>query len=28
MHKITGYDSFVYPTVTPEGAILGFAMRF
>ena len=28
MHKITGYDSFVYPTVTPEGATLGFAMRF
>ena len=28
MHKITGCDSFVYPTVTPEGATLGFAMRF
>lgn len=28
MHKITGCESFVYPTVTPEGASLGFAMRF
>lgn len=28
MHKITGWDVFIYPSVGYEGASLGFAMRF
>lgn len=28
MHRLTGHDAFVYPTVSPEGASLGIAMRF
>ena len=28
MHRLTGHDAFVYPTVSSEGASLGVAMRF
>ena len=28
MHKIAGWDAFVYPSVSYEGATLGVAMRF
>ena len=28
MHKITGWDAFVYPSISYEGATLGMAVRF
>lgn len=28
MHKVTGWDAFVYPSVSYEGATLGMAVRF
>ena len=28
MHRLTGHDAFVYPSVSSEGASLGIAMRF
>lgn len=28
MHKVTGWDTFVYPSVSYEGATLGMAVRF
>jgi membrane-associated phospholipid phosphatase len=28
MHKITGWNAFVYPSISCDGATLGVAMRF